>query len=202
MEIEIKLTLPTGQDYRRLLALAPNAPPVTQTNHFFDDPSGILATHRMMLRLRVNDNQSAVLTLKCGKKQAGDAMVREEFEAAFLGDVGEIIERPSEILSVETTPIEHLVGRLPGLTELGYVGNFCNWRSLVPIKIGEREFVCEVDRTEYSDQRTEYELELELDPTDDIEAISSALRSHLASLDIRTEKQYLSKYERLTRDAR
>ena len=163
MEIELKYALANRGEFDRLLAHLQNyavekQTVLSQTNTFFDTPSGLLQKAGFILRLRA-ENDRFVLTAK------GDAPADRTGEGVLTCRLEEEAEVPEavaqHILAGKQDPLAALSARQKGLPQAGANqpkpltqllreaqrteklqpwGEFTNIRRVLPIKIGAHRF--------------------------------------------------------------
>jgi uncharacterized protein YjbK len=79
---------------------------------------------------------------------------------------------------------------------------FQNVRQRKLFRIGDQNYLLEVDKTEYNDGSVDYELEVELSKAEQIEVVENQLRKLFCSLGIPFERQVDSKLVRALKRAK
>lgn len=200
-EIEIKIDLGSFMNYLKLVGfLGQIEQEDRQINGFFDTEDYKLSKKGWALRVRA-ENARGLVTVKSIPTLEGLAVVRQEIEAEIpRGQALDIINLAKDVLGVETMPIDFVkqhIGKA-GLTRLVM---FENVRQRKVFKIADHNYLLEVDKTEYSDGSVDYELELELADTRNLEVIEDKLRRLFHSLDIPFVHQAESKFHRALKKA-
>jgi uncharacterized protein YjbK len=170
-------------------------PSASQVNHYFDTQTFALQGRLLALRLR-EETGSYMLALKGAGTQLSDdgvATERLEEEVRLSPDVAlDVLQGTVSARAVLAKRIEErnpdaiaLLDEALARSELHYVGRFDNHRtrlSPVPIAIGDRSvpLVFELDTTRFSDERTEFEIEVELTKDVDPEGAHAAVSALLA----------------------
>ena len=196
MEVELKLLLESDEvaKLRRVLGEPQNS--IVQYNRYFDDRDRTLARHGWGLRVRLEianaGSSRVVLTLKHAGTEAGDFVVRPEYEAS-LATAG---LEPFEALEVGRSllPDPALLPRVDPVE----VARLENHREVYGLPLHE-ECVIELDHTVWPDGSESDELELEIADGADRFAAERALRSLLESCRIPWRVGRESKLERLMR---
>ncbi|MEW6050671.1 MAG: CYTH domain-containing protein [Candidatus Zixiibacteriota bacterium] len=202
MEIEIKLKLESFMDYLKLLGfLGQIESEEHHINGFFDTEDRKLAKAGWALRVRA-ENHRGVVTVKSIPTQSGLAVIRQEIEAEIgRGLAVEVLNLHHDVLQLPVMPVEFIKKEFPGI-RLARLIQFENIRQKKLFKIGDYNYLLEVDKTEYSDGSLDYELEVELSDASRIETVEDHLRKLFASLGIPFEKQAESKFARALQKAR
>lgn len=207
MEIELKYALANRGEFDRLLAHLQNyavekQTVLSQTNTFFDTPSGLLQKAGFILRLRA-ENDRFVLTAK------GDAPADRTGEGVLTCRLEEEAEVPEavaqHILAGKQDPLAALSARQNGLPQAGANqpkpltqllreaqrteqlqpwGEFTNIRRVLPIKIGAHRFFFECDETRFASDRTDYEIEIELEDKTHASVVNQFVEESFAELHI------------------
>ena len=193
MEIELKYALANRGEFDRLLAHLQNyavekQTVLSQTNTFFDTPSGLLQKAGFILRLRA-ENDRFVLTAK------GDAPADRTGEGVLTCRLEEEAEVPEavaqHILAGKQDPLAALSARQNGLPreaqrteQLQPWGEFTNIRRVLPIKIGAHRFFFECDETRFASDRTDYEIEIELEDKTHASVVNQFVEESFAELHI------------------
>lgn len=191
-EIEFKLVLQSEAEFLEIAQQSTGRkwelpPPLLQTNHYFDTPSGSLRRARIALRLRKQaDRYRLTLKGKSERSSAGGALTErreEEFELRS--------DQAQSILSGAGSPLDVFEARCPnsqmvklakhaiGAESVQNLGSFQNrrWR-LGPLELSEAEGISlcmEFDRSEFPNGAIEYELEVEV-PNFVCDSVERALR--------------------------
>jgi uncharacterized protein YjbK len=202
IEIEIKLKLESFTDYLKLVGfLGQIESEEHQINGFFDTEDRQLAKTGWALRVRV-ENRRGLITVKSIPTQAGMAVIRQEIEAEIpRGTALEVLGLREEIFDLKVMPIEYIKKEFPGVT-LAKLIQFQNVRQKKLFRIGDQNYLLEIDKTEYSDGSVDYELEIELADTNQIESVEDHLRKLFNSLGIPFERQVDSKLVRALKRAK
>jgi uncharacterized protein YjbK len=200
-EIEIKLDLGSFMNYLKLVGfLGQIEQEDRQINGFFDTEDYKLSKKGWALRIRV-ENSRGLVTVKSIPTRKGLAVVRQEIEAEIpRGQALDVINLSKDIMGIEAMPIEFVKQQI-GKSPLTRLVMFENVRQRKLFKIGDNNYLLEIDKTEYNDGSVEYELELELADTHDLEAIEDKLRRLFHSLDIPFVHQAESKFHRALKKA-
>lgn len=196
VEIEIKLKLESFTDYLKLVGyLGQIESEEHQINGFFDTEDRRLAKGGWALRVRA-ENKRGLITLKSISTQAGAAVIRQEIEAEISrGTAIDILELRYDVLAATVMPVTYLKREFPDLTVARLI-QFCNTRQKKLFRIGDQNYLLEIDKTEYSDGSVDYELEIELTDPAQIETVDNHLRRLFQSLGISFERQVESKFAR------
>lgn len=196
IENEIKIALGSLENYRKLIEfLEPMDNEYHQQNIFFDSEGRRLRAAGWALRVRVEESRGLV-TLKSIASRKGPVTTRKEIETEVPCSVAEkLCEWPQELLSLSIEPIDILI-RDFGDIQLVPVSRFENLRRTRQMQIGNREYLLEIDRTDFSDGSTDYELEVELDDSSEADKVAGHLLRLFDSLKIPYEYQPDSKLAR------
>jgi len=196
IENEIKIALGSLENYRKLIEfLEPMDNEYHQQNIFFDSEDRRLRAAGWALRVRVEESRGLV-TLKSIASRKGPVTTRKEIEAEVPRNVAEkLCEWPQELLSLSIEPID-ILKRDFGDIQLVPVSRFENLRRTRHMQIGNREYLLEIDRTDFSDGSTDYELEVELDDSSEADKVAGHLLRLFDSLMIPYEYQPDSKLAR------
>jgi uncharacterized protein YjbK len=195
-EIEIKLDLGSFTNYLKLIGfLGQIDHEEKQINSFFDSEDRQLSKAGWALRIRAENNRGLV-TIKSIPSEKGLAVVRQEIEAEIpRGQALDVINLRQDVLGLQVMPVEFIRGKV-GETALSRLVLFENTRQKKVFRIGDYNYLLEIDKTEYNDGSVDYELELELQDTANLQVIESSLMKLFASLDIPFVHQTLSKFHR------
>ncbi len=195
-EIEIKLTLSSFTDYLKLIGFVGKADKkVRQLNIFYDTASGQISKLGYALRLRIESDRG-IVTLKSTTIQKGKAAVRNEIEESITLETAKEVQQNSDLLSLQIAPILYLLSQSKGLHNLKPIVQFENERIKKEIDLHDSLYVFEIDKTEYSEGRIDYELEIELSDIDKIDDAESDLQKLFKVLEIEFIVQKKSKLER------
>ena len=196
MEIELKLALTPPEALERLLANLPTPDAViTQTNHYFADPLGLLARDRVMVRVRESVNeagegpQPVVLTIKKRAEVNNGLFIAQEDEYELDPGAWQVVrDQGGDLRQAEVKPLEALCESI-GVSMLFKVGAFRNTRRCIPFQ----GLMLEVDRTEFPGGRVDVEVEVE---TEDVERARRVLMTFADSHHLHLQPQTLGKYSR------
>jgi len=196
LEIEIKLQLSSFMNYLKLVGfLGAIDSEEHHVNGFFDSEDRQLARAGWAFRVRAEDERGLV-TLKSLATPRGAALVREEIEDEIRRPVAlEVLNLHMDILSLSAAPVEFVREEFPGI-KLARLIQFHNTRQKKKFKIGDYDYILEIDKTEFSDGSVDYELEIELQDVDRVEIIEDQLGKLFSSLGILYAHQGKSKFER------
>lgn len=177
IERELKLAIPDSESLERIADEVRAAPPVAQTNIFFDTADGTLAASRHGLRLRLQP-PIAEVTLKGPNTGEPGAAVRTELGVPVSWESATAVAEGNGRIDALAGKALDEARRLSGGAPLAERMRFRNDRRIAYVEIrGER---CEVacDATTFPDDSVEYELEVEV-PDD---ATLAAAREWVAKL--------------------
>jgi len=202
LEIEIKLELESFPDYLKLIGFLGNIESEDhQVSGFFDSEDRYLSSHGWIFRVRV-ENERGLITVKDSGKQTGSAMVRQEIEAEISrGSAMDILKLRLEALSVAVSPVDFIKKEFPDL-KLAKLIQFENIRQRKTCRLGDEDYVFEVDKTEFSDGSSDYEVEIELKNIHQIETAENDLKKLFKTLKIPFKKQLSSKFARALEKAK
>jgi uncharacterized protein YjbK len=193
-EREIKLTL-SPEAYGHLEAQLPaSAHTVTQRNIYFADAQGILLAKPMSVRIRLYENEKAVLTIKSGGEAASKdgLFVRNEHECQFksFALAMEVVAGKTSFAQVGAAdciplkdsrqPLEILqeeIGQVP----ISVIGENTSIRKSYEQEIGGKTYTFELDKTTFPRGVVGYELEVEIPEGSqaDVDAVTEYLKEHL-----------------------
>ncbi|MFH1687409.1 MAG: CYTH domain-containing protein [bacterium] len=195
-EIEIKIDLGSFTNYLKLVGFLGRLDgEVSQRNTFFDTGRQQLMKAGWALRVRV-ENDRGLLTVKGLHAERGAAMVRREIECEIPRSQAEsCVQLDTPIMALDLAPV-NLIREVVGDADLVVLTAFNNTRQLKSFRIGESDYRLEIDKTEFADGSCDYEIEVELDSEEPIEAVSRGLRKLLESLDIEFVIQTETKFAR------
>lgn len=195
-EIEIKLDLGSFTNYLKLIGFLGRIELEDHhQNVFFDTEDRLLSEAGWALRVRAENNQGLV-TVKSIPTRESLAVIRQEIEAEIPRPQAiDIINLRSDVLKLDIMPIEFIKDKINDQPLMRLV-KFENIRQKKVFKIGDCSYCLEIDKTEYNDGSVDYELELELTHTNNLEIIEDHLRKLFESLDIPFVHQEKSKFYR------
>ena len=187
MEQELKLRLPTHEDYARLLRrLGPAECSTRQRNDYLDTDGDELRRRRIMARFR-DEGGGLVLTVKWKAAQREGYFQAEEEEAGLKARSPSEALRDGEAARALATLCPEL--REVDLSTLRVLGSIHNLR----LRFRLEDFDLELDHSTYPNGAEDYELEVEtLRP----EAARELVERLLQDSGARCEPQSLTKYER------
>ncbi|UCG61539.1 MAG: CYTH domain-containing protein [Candidatus Zixiibacteriota bacterium] len=200
-EIEIKLDLGSFTNYLKLVGfLGQIEQEDRHINGFFDTEDYRLSKKGWALRVRA-ESKRGLVTVKSIPTREGVAVIRQEIEAEISrGHALDVINLAKDVMSIDNMVIEHVKQQVGGRS-LTRLVMFENVRQRKVFKIADHSYLLEVDKTEYSDGSVDYELELELADTRNLEVIEDKLRRLFHSLDIPFVHQSESKFHRALKKA-
>ena len=200
-EIEIKLRLDSFADYLKLLGFLGRVEREEHhTNGFFDTEDRKLAAEGWALRVRAESDRGLV-TVKSESSKPGTAVIREEIEAEISrGEALDILNLRRDVMTISNEPI-NFVKRMCGNVAVTKLVHFENTRQIKPFKIGDYNYMLEIDKTEFTDGSVDYEVELELPDESRIEIVEDKLRKLFVSLGIPFNLQTESKFVRALKKA-
>jgi len=195
-EIEIKLNLGAFTNYLKLIGfLGKIEHEENQINAFFDTEDHKLAKLGWALRVRV-ENSRGLVTAKSIGTEKGAAFIRQEIEAEILRtEAFELLNLRTDIMQLQILPIECILEKAGQISVMKLV-QFTNIRQKKLFKIGDENYILEIDKTEFSDGSVDYELELELSDDSRIDIVEDHFRKLFASLSIPYQPQAKSKFMR------
>jgi len=209
-EVEIKLGLCSGRDWRRLIDLhGSGSQLVLQENSFYDTQNGDLALTEWYFRVRnewknplspeedyedqscIDDLHPVTLTLKGKSIKKGAAVVRPEIEKVLKGiEARRFMRGLKSIRSVWPKAGEFEELRDHTIDSLVLVDHFFNERVMQSVVLRGDEYFLAVDRTIFDDGHVDYEVELELmnskNNDEELMVVESALRAYLSKLEVCT----------------
>lgn len=209
LETELKLMLACSSDHELLAqALGPPVSETFQTNTFYDTVDGSLGRRSLALRLRKETfllppgPDLHLLTLKGPAIRLGEAFRRSEQEKHLT------FEELSGITRGELTFVDLLPGPLPdlmvnvSLEQMVPVVTFTNHRTSFSVRLGGGLYLLELDRTTFSDEVQEHEIEVELPSTagkETVKRVSRDLERLLEDLGIEATRSATGKFSRALR---
>ncbi|MBX7117195.1 MAG: CYTH domain-containing protein [Myxococcaceae bacterium] len=172
---------------------------VHQENHFFDTPERLLDQNKYVLRLR-QENSTFFLTAKGpSTKQQGTLTEKAETEREITSaQAAAIREGQQSVLAVlaqaplgeDERPLVQKIQRLVNGFHLVHAGSFSNerLRLTVPLEVAgqETDVTLELDRTTFPGEVVHYEVEVEVPPTVDAEALGHALTALFERAQVKT----------------
>ncbi len=194
VERELKLQLQGEQNYEKLCAQLPGfVGEELQQNSYWDLPDYPLTRRQIMLRLRIEGQQALITVKRSAQRSPSGVFEAAEDEAPVDLDLARKAE-------AGTLPLESLssavLTRLAG--EVGTLEGLCKWGELRNVRRRYRlpkGAVVEVDRSDYPEGHTHWEVEVEGDVT-----AHAQLKPYLDGIQVRP--QTLTKSERLARYSR
>ncbi len=201
-EIEIKLDLGSFTNYLKLLGfLGQIEHEELQQNGFFDSTDRKLAKAGWALRVRV-EKKRGLVTIKSIPVKPGLAVVRQEIEAEIpRRDAVDILNGERDVMNLQVIPVDYIKDKIAKV-QVEPLVKFDNLRQTKLFKIVDSSYMLEIDKTEFSDGSSDYELELELSDTSRIDAVEAALRRLFSQLSIPFVKQSESKFGRALKRAK
>jgi uncharacterized protein YjbK len=201
-EIEIKLDLGSFTNYLKLLGfLGQIEHEEIQQNGFFDSDDRKLAKAGWALRVRV-EKKRGLVTIKSIPVKPGLAVVRQEIETEIpRRDALDILSGAMDVMTLQVMPIEYVKDKITSAKVQPLV-KFDNLRQKKLFKIDDSSYTLEIDKTEFSDGSSDYELELEMSDTSRVDTIAAALRRIFSQLGIPFVKQSESKFARALKRAK
>jgi uncharacterized protein YjbK len=196
LEIEIKLQLPSFPEYLKLLGFVGNAEREEQLfNCFFDSTDRQLAAAGYAYRVRLSE-ETALVTVKGLPTQEGVAVIRSELEAPIGQAVAKEIQGGRrDCLDIDAEPAEFVKSLCRGISMTKLV-EFTTVRRFNQFRMGDDRCLLQIDKTDFSDGSTDYELEVEVPGREQIPVAENCLRRLFDSLKIPFGKQSDSKLAR------
>ncbi|MBD3258770.1 CYTH domain-containing protein [candidate division GN15 bacterium] len=197
VEIEIKLRLESFTDYLKLIGFLGSIE--AEKHHesgFFDSEDRQLAAAGWVLRVRAETDRGLITVKSAGSGEDGMAVIREEIEAEVdRGTALELLGGFAVLSELDVEPLRFLRRSFPDLRPIKIL-QFQNERQLKHFRMGDYDYLLEIDKTTFADGSVDYELEVEVPQQDQLETVQDRLRKIFDSLDIPFEKQSKSKFER------
>lgn len=195
-EIEINIDLGSFTNYLKMIGfLGKIEVEEHHINVFFDTEDRLLSKNGWALRVRA-ENSRGLVTVKSIPEKQGMAVIRQEIQAEISrGQAHDIINLHQDVMSLEVMPVDFIREKVKK-TPLCRLVKFENTRQKKVFKIADCNFLLEIDKTEYNDGSVDYELELELNHTNNLEIVEDQLRKLFNSLDIPFTQQKTSKFHR------
>ncbi|MFQ5499864.1 MAG: CYTH domain-containing protein [Candidatus Zixiibacteriota bacterium] len=183
-EIEVKLSLGSFTNYLKLIGFLGHIDSEEhQLNGFFDTPDCSLLAGGWALRVRAENDQGRI-TAKSTKERGDLAVVRQEIEELISrGDALALLSEQANVLECNTAPVRYIVEQFHPRQLCSSVF-FSNTRQRKLLRLGDFNYLLEVDKTEFADGSIDYELEIELPDTDRVEQLEGQLHKLFDSLDI------------------
>jgi len=196
LEVEIKIQLESFTDYLKLIGFIGSIDAEEHhINAFFDTPDRTLSGHGFSLRVRSAD-QRGLVTVKSFVSQTGAMSVRHEIEAEIdVGHALEMVAGNGDPFDLDIEPIRLLKSRFETLT-VNRLVRFKNSRQKKKYRLGDYDYILEIDKTEFEDGSVDYELEVELHDQGQYEVVVDSLRRMFQSLDIPFLRQSRTKFQR------
>jgi uncharacterized protein YjbK len=200
-EIEIKLNLTSFTNYLKLIGFLGQ---IEQEEHhlnvFFDTEDRAVSNSGWALRVRAESNRGLV-TIKSIPTKEGLAVVRQEIESEIPKEQAlAIINSNNDVMTLDIMPIHFIRDKVGGVN-LQKLVMFENIRQKKVFRLGDNNYLLEIDKTEYNDGSVDYELELELKEGAPLETIEDQLKKIFLSLDIPFKIQSESKFHRALKKA-
>jgi uncharacterized protein YjbK len=201
-EIEIKLDLGSFTNYLKLLGfLGQIEHEDLQQNGFFDSDDRKLAKAGWALRVRV-EKKRGLVTIKSIPVKPGLAVTRQEIEAEIpRRDALNILDGAMDVMTLSVMPVDYIKDKIAKVKVQPLV-KFDNLRQKKLFRIEDGSYMLEIDKTEFNDGSSDYELELELSDTSRIDTVEAALRRLFSQLSIPFVKQSESKFARALKRAK
>lgn len=195
-EIEIKLDLGSFTGYLKLVgSLGQIDSEHRLTNGFFDSEDRKLKAAGWALRVRA-ELGGGLITIKGRAVDSSLAVVRRESEAEISrAEALDILNLQTNILDSRVKPIAFVNEILSG-AEVQCLVRFETCRQKKGFKIGDYQYVLEIDKTQFPDGSVDYELEIELLDLEQLPVIENHLRRMFQSLQIPFRPMAQSKLER------
>lgn len=199
-EFKFRVSSQADLDAVAQTAKATSTKAVHQENHFFDTKDRLFDKNKFVVRLRQEDS-SFFLTVKgpSSTHQQGALTAKAETEreitAAQATDIREGKQSALQVLAempleADEKPLVEQMTKLLGATPLVYAGGFSNDRSrlTVPLHVGTQHapVVLELDRTTFPGAVVHYEIEVEVPPALDADALGQALTALFAKAKVPT----------------
>ncbi len=193
-EIEIKLSLCSERDWRRLIDHPGRESVLLQENDFYDTKDRDLEQRGWFFRVRKEwrnplclgdshqggDSHMVILTLKGRSRRVGSAAIRPEKEKLLTkNEIASLLRERVSITSVWKEAFDELHDK--SIDELVLTDRFVNERVRLKINLRNNECFLEVDKTVFEDGHVDYEVEMEMPDVseEDIPRMEEDLRSFL-----------------------
>lgn len=195
-EIEIKLDLGSFTGYLKLVGFLGHIDSEQRLiNGFFDSEDRKLEAAGWALRVRAELNRG-LITIKGRAIDSSLAVVRRESEAEISrAEALDILNLQTNILDLQIEPTAFINKILSG-AEVQCLVRFETCRQKKGFKIGDYQYVLEIDKTQFPDGSVDYELEIELPDLEQLPVIENQMRRMFQSLQIPFRPMAQSKLER------
>lgn len=196
VEIEIKLQLESFTDYLKLVGFLGSIDSEKHhENGFFDSQDARFKKGGWAVRVRA-ESERGLITVKSVGSHSGLAVIREEIEAEVdRGTAVEILNGYSDLMDIDCEPVRFIKKTFPKCAPSKII-QFRNDRQFKRFRIGDYDYVLEIDKTTFADGSVDYELEVEIAQRDQLEVVEDRLRKMFESLGIPFERQDRSKLAR------
>lgn len=196
LEIEIKILLESFMDYLKLIGFLGSIDAEEHhVNAFFDTPERTLSENGFSLRVRSED-QRGLITVKSLVSQSEAMSVRNEIEAEIdSGRAVELVSGNGSPLDLDVEPIRHILAKFTNL-EVSRLVHFRNSRQKKKFRLGDYDYIFEIDKTEFADGSVDYELEIELADQSHYDVVMDGVRKIFQSLNIPFQRQPHTKFRR------
>lgn len=197
-ERELKLNLENESNYHKILTFwGYTCKETHQLNVFYDTGNSLLKKRKLALRIR-KENSKYTLTAKGANLSHDEYVTRPEIECFLPRATAEaIFEKKKNISELDEKPVrwirKQLNNRLPFLIE---VIRFENLRQEMKVPLENQMILFHLDKTSYSDDVTDYELEIEFPAKDSYASSKLFIEKILKKASIPWKTSVLSKYER------
>ncbi len=183
-EIEIKLRLASFADYLKLLGFLGSIDSEHELeNCFFDSEDRQLAKAGWAFRVRIN-NSAGLITVKGLSTPDGLATVRDEIESEISrGEALDIVGLRQDVLGLEGEPVAFIRERFPDI-KLARLIDFRTHRKHKTFRMGDCDYCLQIDQTYFCDGSVDYELEVELESTEQTPVVEDCLRKMFDRLDV------------------
>ncbi|OOE10093.1 CYTH domain-containing protein [Fictibacillus arsenicus] len=190
-ENELKLLI-DEEAYSKLLKHIPLKQQYDQINYYFDTPTHTLNASNITLRIRNQDNKFLLcLKVKNKKNMHSNFLSSLEYENEIDKYVfEEVIKSPFKLSDVIPSEAYNIISKIINFRELKYIGNIHNSRSQLSLF---NEFLFELDKTNFPNNKVCYELEVEGLSTEDD---SDKIVDYLNKINIKYSINKASKYSR------
>jgi len=197
-EIEIKFDLVNEKNFGRLLKrLNIKRAPSVQYNYFFDTGDRLLSKNGWALRLRVESDKCTLALKGTASKSIDGLTIRPEIEIPVSEkNRTEIFQNNVLNIALLGDKIRQIIEPIIGNSELVFKIEFTNQRYRSEYSKDGIELLFELDRTEFEDGTTDYELEVELDDQLEYQLAFDTVTTVLNSAEIVPVFQKKSKFAR------
>jgi uncharacterized protein YjbK len=195
-EIEIKLDLGSFTGYLKLVgSLGQIDSEHRLINGFFDSEDNKLEAAGWALRARAELGRG-LITIKSRVADSSLAVVRRESEVEIRrAEALDILNLETNILDLQVEPIAFVNEILSG-ADLHCLVRFETCRQKKKFKIGDYQYILEIDKTQFPDGSVDYELEIELPDLEQLPVIEDQMRRMFHTLEIPFRPMAQSKLER------